>query len=83
MARKYDVTNINLDAYDIEPFLNESYKGFVIKWNSDIGFGEYTIYRKINSDEWLADSEWMDNNNDRAFIEELMRLFIEKLTIEH
>jgi hypothetical protein len=81
MARKHDVTQINLDAYDIEPFVNEKYTGFVIKWDSDIGFGEYTIYKKIDSDEWFADSEHMDNNEDKAFIKELMKLFIEKLNI--
>ena len=83
MARKHDITKINLDAYDIEPFINEQYIGFVIKWDSDIGFGEYIIYKKAGSDEWFADSEYMDSNADKTFITELTRLFIEKLTIEH
>ena len=83
MARKYDVTKINLDSYDIEPFVNEQYAGFVVKWDSDIGFGEYTIYKKVGSNEWFADSEYMDSNSDKAFVSELMRLFIDKLTIEH
>lgn len=83
MARKFDVTKINLDAYDIEPFVNEQYVGFIIKWDSDIGFGEYTIYKRTGTDEWYADSERMDSNADKAFVTELMRLFIEKLTIEH
>lgn len=79
--RKHDITKINLDAYDIEPFVNEKYVGFVIKWDSDIGFGEYTIYKSVGSDVWLADSEHMDSNEDKAFIKELMRIFIEKLCI--
>lgn len=83
MARRIDVTAINLEAYEIEPFVNNDYKGFVIRWDSDIGFGEYTIYSKKGSDEWFADSEHMDSNVDKAFITELMRVFIEKLTIEH
>lgn len=83
MARKHDITQINLDVYDIEPFVNEKYAGFVIKWDSDIGFGEYTIYKKVGSDELFADSEHMDNNADKAFITELMKVFIDKLTIEH
>lgn len=83
MARKHDVTKINLDAYDIEPFVNEKYIGFVIRWDSDIGFGEYTIYKQRGLDEWLADSEYMDSNTDKAFITELMRVFIDKLNVEH
>jgi hypothetical protein len=81
MARKFEVDKINLDPYDIEPFENNSYKGFVIKWDSDIGFGEYTIYQKIGEDEWHADSEYMDANYDKSFIKELMKLFIEKLDV--
>ena len=83
MARKHDITAINLEAYDIEPFINDTYKGFVIRWDSDIGFGEYTIYSKRGSEEWFADSEYMDSNADKAFVTELMKVFIEKLTIEH
>ena len=82
MARRFDITQINLDAYDIEPFANEKYTGLTIRWDSDIGFGEYVIYKKIDDDEWYADSERMDSNEDKAFISELMRLFIEKITIE-
>lgn len=83
MAKKHDVTQINLDAYDIEPFVNEQYAGFVIKWDSTIGFGEYTIYKRTGTNEWFADSEHMDSNSDKEFVTELMRLFIDKLTVEH
>ena len=81
MARCFEVDSINLDAYEIEPFINEKYIGFVIKWDSAIGFGEYTIYRSVSSGDWKADSEHMDNNDDKAFIKELLKLFIEKLDI--
>ena len=83
MPRTLELDKINLDAYDIEPFVNSDYAGFVIKWDSNIGFGEYTIYKKVGANEWFADSEHMDNNSDKAFITELTRLFIDKLTIEH
>lgn len=82
MKRRFEVDKFNLDPYDIEPFVNEKYKGFVIKWDSDIGFGEYTIYQKIGTDEWHADSEHMDVCTDKAFVKELMKQFIEKLNIE-
>lgn len=83
MARRFAVDTINLDAYEFEPFVNEKYMGVVIRWDSDVGFGEYTIYKPIDSedDRWLAQSEYMDNNEDKDFIKELMKLFIEKLDI--
>ena len=81
MARRFAVDAINLEAYEFEPFVNEKYIGVVIRWDSDIGFGEYTIYKAIGSDEWHADSEHMDNNEDKDFLKELMKLFIEKLDI--
>ena len=81
MARRFPVNTINLDAYEFEPFVNEKYTGVVIRWGSDIGFGEYTIYKANGSDEWCAQSEHMDNNEDKDFIKELMKLFIEKLNI--
>ena len=81
MTRRFEVDNINLDAYEIEPFINEKYTGFVIKWDSDIGFGEYTVYKAVGSDVWQADSEHMDNNDDKAFLKELLKLFADKLDI--
>lgn len=81
MARRLAVDAINLDVYEFEPFANEKYTGVTIRWDSDIGFGEYTIYKAVDSDEWCAESEHMDNNEDKSFIKELMKLFIEKLNI--
>ena len=81
MARRFPVDSINLEVYDVNPFVNERGSGVVISWDSDIGFGEYTIYKRVDSDEWRGDSEHMDSNEDNAFIKELMKLFIEKLDI--
>ena len=77
----FEVDKINLDAYDIEPFVNEKYTGLVIKWDSDIGFGEYVIYKAIGSDEWYGESEYMDKGEDKDFLKELMKVFIAKLNI--
>ena len=81
MAKRFPVDSINLEVYDVQPFVNERSSGFVIEWSSDIGFGEYTIYKRTDSDEWRGDSEYMDNNEDKDFIRELMRLFIDQLNI--
>ena len=81
MARRFAVDKINLEICDINAFVNERGSGFVISWNSDIGFGEYTIYRRTGEEKWCGDSEHMDSNEDKAFIIELLKLFVEKLYI--
>lgn len=82
MSRKFEVDKIHLKIYEVRPFEYTKSVGFTILWSSDIGFGEYTIYRMKDSQKWVADSEHMDINEDKAFVKELMRLFIEKLEIK-
>lgn len=77
--RKHDVNEINLKIEDLIPFVNEDFFGFVVEWTSNIGWGEYTIYKNKDSNQWFANSEYMDNNEDKDFIKKLMELFIEKL----
>ena len=81
--RKHNPKEINLEIKDIEIWENANYEGFDISWISTIGFGKYRIYRKTGTDEWCADSETMDINEDKSFIKELMRLFIEKIIINY
>ncbi len=52
----------------------------VISWSSDIGFGQYTIYRNDDG-SWSASSELMDSNKDKAFLSKLMELFIEEINV--
>lgn len=82
MSRKNDPTKINLEITEVRPFENNSWVGFEIAWVSDIGFGLYTIYRKPDESEWHGDSEYMDVDEDKAFLQELLRLFLEKIKIE-
>ena len=82
MARKNDPAKINLEITDIRPFENNSWIGFEIAWDSDIGFGLYTVYKRPDEKEWHGDSEYMDSNEDKAFLQELLRLFLEKIKIE-
>ncbi len=79
MPRKHDVKSIHLQIENFVPFVNENHIGFIIEWSSDIGYGEYTVYKSENDNNWYGDSECMDSNDDREFITELMRLFIEKI----
>ena len=82
MARKYNPKEIDLRIEAVIPYENAVYTGFTIYWSSAIGFGSYNIYKSANSSKWCADSDHMDFNDDKEFITELMRLFIEMLKIE-
>ena len=82
MKRAVKPNEIHLTVNTVETFQNDKHSGIVIEWDSDIGFGEYTIYRKEGSSEWFGDSEHMDHGEDKDFIKELLRLFVEKITVK-
>lgn len=81
MSRTHNVKEIHLQIDSFVPFVNENHSGFIIEWSSDIGFGEYTVYGSVEDDTWYGDSECMDSGDDKEFITELMRLFIEQLNV--
>lgn len=65
----------------MKPFVNEKFSGITIEWSSTIGFGEYTLYKESGDEKWYGDSECMDRGEDKEFIKELLRLFVEKLIV--
>ena len=68
---------------DIEPFVNEQYTGFKILWSGNIGWGEYTIYKKIGEDEWYADDEYMENpEGNKAFLKLLLNDFATQIEVK-
>lgn len=75
-------SEINLSAYSVTPFSNEKFEGILIKWDSDIGFGEYTIYRQSGTEQWYADSECMDSGEDKEFLRELLKLIADNVIIK-
>lgn len=77
--RKNDPTAINLQIESVVPFNIGGCLGFTISWSSDIGVGEYSIYQEQG--KWIGDSEYMDCNEDKAFITELLKLFVEMMEV--
>lgn len=74
---------VEISVDDIEPFVNENYIGFKILWSGSIGFGEYTIYKKVGDDKWYADDECMENpKSDRAFLNLLFSDFAQRVKVE-
>ena len=74
--RKIDIDNINLVVGKWYPFVNDEFEGIHIEWDSDIGFGIYTIYRQRGTKEWMLDDEGMDYPDDKRFGEKLLSLIL-------
>ena len=54
----------------------------VIDWNSNIGWGQMTLYRNPGDGEgWKADSETMCSNEDKEFLKMLLDKFIEQVEV--
>ena len=80
--RKHDVNKINLQIDEVEMVCG----GIVIYWSSDIGFGQYTIGTHLvegdpDNVEWVAESECMDKDDDKAFGAKLLSLWMEQIKI--
>ena len=76
-------TEVEVYVDDIKPFVNEKYIGFKILWSGNIGFGEYTIYKKAGEEEWYADDEYMENpREDRTFLKMLLDDFMKQVKPE-
>lgn len=71
-----DRSTVKVRVTDIDTFKT----GFVIKWEGNIGFGEYTIYK--NQGVWKADSECMDTDDDHWFLDLLLRNMADRLIEE-
>ncbi len=79
--------NIDIDSIDLR--VNEvtpCFGGIIIRWSSKIGFGEYTIYRRPANGypetlAWVAESETMDNMEDKSFGEKLLQLWMKQIIV--
>ncbi len=78
-----DIEKINLRIDRVEIGGNPEVNAGCLRivWVSDIGFGIYDII--VMKDGTLeADSECMDSNTDKKFVNKLMELLIEKIKIK-
>jgi len=94
MPRKYDVNNINLqiDNVDFWSAHTGNKGGMRIYWSADIGFGQLDIVKRSGNDgedfespeEELiltVDTECMDHEDDKVFIEKIFSLLGEMLKV--
>lgn len=71
-------------AWDVEVAAVKTYNfedvfGFIIRWDGNIGFGEYLVYNKDG--KWVAESEYMDKGEDKEFLKYLMEKFINQIEV--
>ena len=62
------IENIEID--DVSIFKNNECEGFVIQWSANIGFGEYTFYKKDG--KWYADNECMSKEFGKKLLEKFL-----------
>lgn len=77
----FDPNSINLTVENVRPFLVDDIGGIVIEWSSDIGFGEYTFFKRKDRLLWAAESETMDSDEDKAFGRKLLELWMDQILI--
>lgn len=64
---------------DVELVVSENNPLFILRWDSNIGFGEMTFF---NGEDGLSvDTEYMSDNEDKEFIKLVLDKFIEKLKV--
>ena len=68
-ATGYEFTHL-----EVEPFINERFSGFVIRWSAKgIGFGEVTFYTDKSDGQFKVDTECMDKIFLMALFHELIK----------
>lgn len=71
---------IVIDDVEIDScFKNEKYEGFILNWDSNIGYGQMTFLK--NEDAIEVETECMSDNEDKEFIKLVLDKFIEKLKV--
>lgn len=78
-----DEKKYSIDIDDIDFFNNDKHSGVIISWSGNIGWGEYAIYRDKDDQELklYGDSECMDYQDDKSFLQNLMKLLMDKIEI--
>ena len=69
---------------DILPFKDNKYEGFNLQWETHTEYGEYSIFRNINTEvilPWNIDKD-LENYKDKRCLRELMTQFINIIGIE-
>ena len=77
MPRDRNEVHVTLDSIDF--FNNHGVQGMVLSWSGNIGFGEYTLWKTADG-EYMCDSEYMESEDDRWFLKNLLKQLLEKVT---
>lgn len=82
--RTYDLKEINLKVDKVDVGVFDDFSSITISWSSDsLGIGTYSFHKERGSDEWIADSEHMDDKTDREFGETLLKIWLSQCTMNN
>ena len=71
-----------IDSIQLEAGENENgTQVIVIDWSSNIGWGQYTLYKNQDEQVWKGESETMDSNERKEFLQILLNKFIESVEV--
>ena len=71
-----------IDSIQLEAGENENgTQVIVIDWSSNIGWGQYTLYKNQDEQVWKGESETMDSNEKKEFLQILLNKFIESVEV--
>lgn len=71
-----------IDSIQLEAGENENgTQVIVIDWSSNIGWGQYTLYKNQDEQVWKGESETMDSNEKKEFLQLLLNKFIESVEV--
>lgn len=74
---------IKINNVEVESFRNsDEIDVIILSWQGNIGWGEYTLYKEKDSDQWKGDSECMDSNEDKSFLKMLLDKFVENVNVK-
>ena len=69
------IEHLQIDKVDC--FKSEQTSGLIISWSANIGFGELTLYKQNNEDNWKADTECMGKD----FVRMVLNKWIDEMEI--
>ena len=72
----------HLQIDEVNCFENNRGNGVIISWSADIGFGELTLYRRNEDNEWRADTECMCKGEDTEFIRMVLNKWVDEMVVD-
>ena len=75
------MSSAKIDNVEVEAFESSEGDGRIIfKWIGNLGWGEYTLWQEDGV--WYADSEHMDQGDDKEFLKKILDAFVSEIIVK-